>query len=352
VQLNTTGVVKGSGTAGTVQVTADKVGAWLHRSDLGAGTFNITGMQLQWNYGLNGLTDVAGLEVRVFAVEMVYVPEGEFNVPPTFYYGQLLAPGNNGSVINNRITPKLDFKYDSSAVFSLRIKGDAGIDTNNDGVLDNATYPTGFKSFYACKYEMSEQQYADFLNTLTASQIGTLGIAGSTITMSGGQYFTSAPNRACAYANPSRVLAFADWSGLRPISFLEFNKCSYGPFKPYKDSWGGYPVWGYNGDLIRWRVANWPLQDVSINTSSSPDSSRQISAAGYYGQVLMTGNAVEPVVRLNYFQFSIQNGDGQISVSGLHDMPGWIEDMIIFIDQIQNGRYGERNGFRFARSIE
>jgi hypothetical protein len=89
VQLNTSGVVKGSGTAGNVQVTSDKVGAWLYRSDLGTDTFNVTGMQLQWNYGLNGLTDVAGLEVRVFAVEMVYVPEGDFNAPPMTSWQEL-----------------------------------------------------------------------------------------------------------------------------------------------------------------------------------------------------------------------------------------------------------------------
>ena len=69
----------GSGTANTVQVTADKVGSWLYRSAQGAGTFNSTSMQLQWIYGLAGLTDLIGLEVRVFTVEMVYVPEGEFN---------------------------------------------------------------------------------------------------------------------------------------------------------------------------------------------------------------------------------------------------------------------------------
>lgn len=49
VQLNTTGFTNGTGTANTVQVTADKVGAWVYRSALGSGTFNSTTMQLQWN---------------------------------------------------------------------------------------------------------------------------------------------------------------------------------------------------------------------------------------------------------------------------------------------------------------
>lgn len=63
-KLNQTGFNNGSGTANTVQVTTDKIGSWIHRSDQGSGTFNSTNMQLQWNYGLSGLNDVTGLEVR------------------------------------------------------------------------------------------------------------------------------------------------------------------------------------------------------------------------------------------------------------------------------------------------
>ena len=122
-QLNTTGFANGNGTANTMQVTSDKVGCWVYRSAQGSGTFNSTTMQLQWNYGLSGLTDVTGLEVRVFAVEMVYVPQGDFNCtailnrgsatnPQSFYFsngisssrsnGQFYAPGDKFPVINSR----------------------------------------------------------------------------------------------------------------------------------------------------------------------------------------------------------------------------------------------------------
>lgn len=370
VQLNTTGVVKGSGTAGTVQVTADKVGAWLHRSDLGAGTFNVTGMQLQWNYGLNGLTDVTGLEVRVFAVEMVYVPEGDFNSPPERYgltflnltsssngddqKGKFSAPGLNGPIINSRLSPTLVYNDKVSPTISLRIKGDAGIDSNNDGLVDNTTYPTGYKAFYVYKYEMSEQQYSDFLNTLSVAQVATLGVAGSTITLINGQYFPSSPNRACGNSIASRVLAYADWSGLRPLSFLEFNKCSYGPFRPAQGM-GGYPAWGgYGGpneDLLRGYLNNGDLLDVSRFYSSSSDSSREKAAASFYGVILLTGNAIEPVVRLNQFDFSTQNGNGQLSTGGTHDVTSWSDEMILFVDQVNIFKH-ERKGFRFARSVE
>ena len=374
VQLNTTGVVKGNGTAGTVQVTADKVGAWLHRSDPGAGTFNITGMQLQWNYGLNGLTDVAGLEVRVFAVEMVYVPEGDFNAPGqtgmdrNFFNltvndgwdqmnGRFYAPGTNGPVINSRLSPTLLYNDNISPAVSLRIKGDAGIDTNNDGVVDNTTYPTGFKAFYVYKYEMSEQQYSDFINTLTAAQISNLGVAGATITLTAGQYFPSSPNRACGVSASPRVLAYADWSGLRPLSFLEFNKCSYGPFRPVRN-YGGFPAWGGymgpNEDLLKGNHSDGNLLDVTSFYSSSSDSSREKAAASYYGVILLTGNAIEPVVRLSYFQYQPQHGNGVLTVAGSHDVASWTDSMIIFIYQLEHPNYNreKRRGFRFARSIE
>jgi hypothetical protein len=69
-QLNTTGFANGSGISNTMQVTSDKIGCWAHRSTQGSGTFTSASMQLQWNYGLSGLNDITGLEVRVFAVEM------------------------------------------------------------------------------------------------------------------------------------------------------------------------------------------------------------------------------------------------------------------------------------------
>lgn len=365
VQLNQTGFVNGTGTANTVQVTNDKVGSWLYRTGLGSGTFNSTGMQLQWNYGLTGLTDVTGLEVRVFAVEMVYVPEGEFNcagagnrsfsvvVGTNRQDLTFNAPGSNFPVVNNRLSPVLTYNdRNPNGVNSLRIKGDAGIDTNNDGLVDNTTYPIGYSSFYCYKYEMSEQQYADFLNTLTAAQITTLGVAGTGITLSNGQYFSSTPNRACVNANAARLLAFADWAGIRPVSFTEFNKASYGPLQP---ALGGgccpstiYSAWGSNfnpGNLNS-------MKDVGSYGSST--STRNQSGASYYGILDMTGNAREPVVRLPYYSFTSQNGNGALNASGNHDIAAWnISSMIIFVDQIDGGNWnGNFLGFRFCRSAE
>jgi hypothetical protein len=365
VQLNTTGFANGTGTANTIQVGSDKVGAFVYRSAAGTGTFSSTTMQLQWNYGLSGLTNVTGLEIRVFAVEMVYVPEGDFNVAKTFCndgsqtYKTFSASGNNFPVINQKMTPTLT--YNDGVSINIRIKGDAGLDTDNNGVIDKPDYPSGFRAFYCFKYELSEQQYADFLNTLSQAQVTSLGVAGSSISSSSGQYFSSNPNRACGNATVNRFLSFADWSGLRPMSILELNKASYGPLQPalmiYSQSLcGGVDYYSAStgsstnfGDLV----------DVGFYASIS--TVRSNSGGSYYGIFELSGNAHEPISKLGYFNFSKVNGNGSLAINGLTDETNWPASNFQFIDVIRNASGGfcpqsfflsSKYGFRYVRSAE
>lgn len=374
-RLNLAGFANGAGTSNTIKVGSDSVGAFVYRSALGSGNFNATSIQIQWNYGVSGLTDVSALEVRVFATEMVYVPEGDFNCAKVFTknrassnYGVFEAPPisnyigsgalsttSNFPVINSRLSPSF-YYYDSNYV-TIRIKGDAGIDTNNDGVIDNTTYPTGYKAFYCYKYEMSEQQYADFLNTLTPSQITFLGVAGTGITLNNGQYFSFTPNLACGKSNALRLIAFADWSGLRPISFLEFNKLSYGPLRPTLSTSVAcgtcYPAWGTNtvSNLYDNSTTCCALINVGYYATSSTD--RVGSGASYYGIMELTGNAKEPITMLNFFNFSAINGNGDLNTNGSSNVSNWSTSMISYIDQDDNYR-GNANyqGFRYVRSAE
>jgi len=350
-RINLAGFANGAGTSNTIKVGSDSVGAFVYRSALGSGNFNATSMQLQWNYGASGLTDGSGLEVRVFATEMVYVPEGDFNVEKRFYFyrnGSLVffprdpnisAPGNNFPVINNRLTPTITYN-DGGGTLRIKVKGDAGIDINNDGVVDNTNYPTGYKPFYSYKYELSEQQYADFLNTLTTIQKANLGVAGYGITINNGAYFSSSPNRACNNATSERILSYADWSGLRPMSILEFNKASYGPL----------PV--LNLIPAYFDVDAPELNNVGSNATST--SSATESGGSYYGVMDLTGNAIEPCVSLNFFNFNELNGNGVLSITGNSDNVNWDSNMIIGVDrQISQGVNGYNfSGFRYVRSAE
>lgn len=412
-KINTAGFSNGTGTSNTITVPADKLGAFVHRTNLGTGNFNSTSMQLQWNYGLSGISSVTNLEVRVYAVEMVYIPQGPFNVAKRFYSnstayslysessyndnaGFFFAPGDNFPVIDTRMSSDIISQSKNDIGNSprhaierdtFRIKGDAGIDANADGIIDYPNYPTGYQAFYCYKYELSEQQYADFLNTLDSIQIVNLGIAGENITLVNGQYFSRTPTRACGNSNQQRTLAYADWSGVRPMTHLELNKASYGPKQPveldriefssnYQNSnfpWIiQYPAWGssWPGGIFNTFKSWWagipenhhhtyPLIDVSYYGGAN--TTREQSGASYYGVLGLTGNAHEPVVKNNYFSFSGNNGDGAISLNGDANVTSWDANKVMYVDMIFvigssniSTQYGGINpikyGFRYVRT--
>jgi hypothetical protein len=293
-KVSPSGYDHGQGTINLIEPAADQTGAFVRLGAQGIGDFSVDGMQLRWNYGADGLASVSGLEVRVFAVEMVYTPQGDYSMT----VGSA-APGNKIPVINSRLTPIISADGNPS----VRIKGNAGLDLNADGTVENTTYPTGYYPFYVFKYEMSEQQYADFLNCLTPTQRGTLGVAGSTITQTAGQYFASLPNQVCAGANANRVLAYADWAGLRPMSYLEYQKALNGP------------------------------------KASNPNGQM-------YGIKNLGGSLSEPYVRLSSSQFNRTNhGNGVLPSTGVNDVNGWSAADMGTIS-------GSSAGFRLCRTAE
>jgi hypothetical protein len=87
--LRTTGFVEPTG--GTIVVPLETgsngFGAFLHRNANGIGDVSYTDVELRWDYGGN-ISDDAIVEVCVFAIEMVYIPGGAFEV------------GDDGTVID------------------------------------------------------------------------------------------------------------------------------------------------------------------------------------------------------------------------------------------------------------
>jgi hypothetical protein len=69
--LNTAGFTAPSGSS--IKVSADQKGCWIYSSANQIGDVNYTGGKLVWNYGGDGVLDADSVEIRVFAVEMVYV---------------------------------------------------------------------------------------------------------------------------------------------------------------------------------------------------------------------------------------------------------------------------------------
>jgi hypothetical protein len=281
------------------------------------------------------------------AKENYYIYQESYGLD--FRLGRIYAPGNNFPVINQRLSPELTYSIEST--MNIRIRGDVGIDSDNNGVVNNTTYPTGYRAFYSFKYELTEQQYADFLNTLTITQSNNLGIAGASISLINGQYFTSSPNKACINSNSARIHSYADWSGVRPLTILELNKASYGPIQPfYSAYWEGYPAWGSDDFSF--------TEDIrDVGSQGAPTSTRGSSGSSYYGIMDLTANAIETVVGLSGLSFSHTNGNGILSVNGNSDVVNWPVP-IIRIEQAEYVAYNfqingtDYSGFRYVRSAE
>ncbi|MFN4913870.1 MAG: glycine-rich domain-containing protein [Sphingomonadales bacterium] len=94
--LNNSGHSAGSGTTLDIDpglltpgsafnaTTNPALGCFFYRNAAGTGNISNTGLQLRWNYGANGISDNSLVEVKVFAIEMAYVPQGGFDAGESF----------------------------------------------------------------------------------------------------------------------------------------------------------------------------------------------------------------------------------------------------------------------------
>ena len=62
----------------TINGSPDRIGAFIYRDADGSGIVNWTGIQLRWDYGFSSVKDDAMIDIQVFAIEMVYIPQGAF----------------------------------------------------------------------------------------------------------------------------------------------------------------------------------------------------------------------------------------------------------------------------------
>ena len=381
--LSTTGFTAPTGS--TVAPSADGLGAFIYRAAAGSMGKNAwKNVQLQWNYGSNGVGDSAAVEIQLFAIEMVYVPTG------SFYVGTGANPTEVSSFTKANVTLESTVPFQitearvamqgnnltsSPTSLSARSYWDL-IGTAVDTL--SSVYPTGYNSFYCMKYEITQQQYVDFLNTLNFTQqskrtttlpssvVGTGAMVKDNAYRNGIDVMTpglspSTPaiygcnlndntiageagdgkSLACNWLNWADLTAYLDWSGLRPMTELEFEKACRGTLAPVAGeyAWGSTAIGEYTGVL---GVADKKPGSIAANACYGNHASVQGPVAvdlfetssqnrvgngtTYYGAFNMSGNVYERVVALGSKvgkKFNGSNGNGTLNPQGASDVPTW-----------------------------
>ncbi len=277
------------------------IGVFVYRKAAGHGPNDFKGVTLRWLHGADTPADV---DLRVFALEMVHVPSCAFwagdgstdHVKGQFSAGYSTHPF--------RIESERALTLGGETADTLNNRDTAGMFLSNSDDFNSdepralpAQFPKGYKAFYCMRHEITQQQYVDFLNTLsyngqrdrteragkdkkgpeapagtlvllnskstgqrTGIKVAVPGVAevsepvvikrGTFVATGTGTtpgkpavYETDAPHVALNCIMTLDGAMFAAWAGLRPMTELEFEKACRGPLKPVPNEY----AWGTDG---------------------------------------------------------------------------------------------------------
>jgi hypothetical protein len=346
--INATGHTMPTGSI--IETPTDGKGVFIYRDANGIGNVNFTGAKLQWNYGADGIGDNDSVEIKVCAIEMAYIPQGQFYIGSgggefnTFYKYDSIIPSNINTPF--LITNAGDIQVGASnGRLNYANFYNTGYPTYYPGGGDAlgpipSTFPNGFEAFWMMKYECSQQQYADFLNLLDATRAANRKAGGSPITGSFPTYVPAFAEGAISVISTADYLAYADWAGLRPSTELEYEKACRGANNmaiPGEYAWGNTTLvstttllnTGLNNEVSAIANANYFLAGGARRCGmfATATSNRENSGGTYYGLMDMSGNVSElavtvgtPINRL--FNKTI-HGDGNLNTTGNTDISNW-----------------------------
>jgi len=314
------------------------------------------------------------IEIRICALQMVYVPQG------AFWVGDGTTNSVAGQFSAGGTTEPFRIESEHGVVLGGPDKESLG-NRNRFNCADDFSgakmrwlpprFPKGFDAFYCMKHEITEGQMVDFLNTTpNPADFGALigaGKNGLAIAFAGPpvEYKTDTPYQPCSGLEWSEGTAYAAWAGLRPMTELEFEKACRGPLKPVSDeyAWGTAAIAGSNSkegprdgyalrnagmpdETVVWEGANGPdatrgnaawignivgqeygqwgsgyaVSDISrplrVGIFLTPDSGRVAAGASYWGITELSGNLCEYAVTVGNTmgrRFAGVHGDGSLA---------------------------------------
>lgn len=291
---------------------------------------------------------------KAYGIEMVYIPQGGYTLgdPSTnatqyfsAFYKSDAAGKPNGLYKVNTENQAIEIAASQDKLY-YQVKNPA-YQGDQKGVIP-AEFPKGINAFYVMKYEVTQGQYADFLNNLREGQTQfrvPIGIKNyykyrGSIIIKNNQYVAQSPHRPCNYISWDDGCAFADWTGLRPWTELEFTKACRGNQKPVAHE---FPWGNHSRDQIL-RVVNQSDELVLLNgldESKLNDQNREQFAASYYWVMDLAGSVWERVVTIGHpigRQFKGTHGDGKLTGYGYATNQDWPKG------NLEKGGFGFRGG--------
>jgi len=347
-----TAVYSGSSTNVDIDVpteaTSGKKGAFVHLSAVTAGsgtnTLTVTGLQFVWDWGSDKLsndpntaiTAATTALVKVFAVEMAYVPTGTFEA------------GSSGTGSGEFIKTQINTANATTAPSGSPL---AGGYPSGQSAPTNASWPNGYSAFYIMKYDISQGQWVDFFNTLISTQKPERDITGNHATY-GGKNADTALSRntvswtsgdasaganqyvGCNYLCWSDQTAYADWAGLRPMTELEYEKACRGTVPAVADeyAWGSTAYTQVTGITNSGLINETASGNLSYSSgvagpmrcgfAATSSSTRAQAGASYYGVMELSGNLWKRPVTIGG-AFTGLHGDGALDATGNANVTGW-----------------------------
>jgi formylglycine-generating enzyme required for sulfatase activity len=317
------------------------LGAFVYRDAPGHGANDWKGVTLRWLHGADGVADPGAADLKVFAIQMVYVPQcafwaGDGSTAPAvaqFSAGDTTDPfriegedaltlgGESKRNLGNRDGLGVRLADDFTSVVTQTLP---------------ARFPKGYAAFYCMRHEITQGQHVDFLNTLNCEQQSRLDkrgrkgpvaagtplnagcqagdaskfrngikIAVPDIPGTGGKpatpavYATDTPHVAHGAGHHHQITVtggphggcngvfYAAWAGLRPMTELEYEKACRGPLKPVPGeyAWGTARIAGSNSekpsrDGYALRNPGRPDEHVVWEGGNGPDATRGNAAWG------------------------------------------------------------------------
>jgi len=252
------------------------------------------------------------LGIRVFALQMVYVPQC------AFWLGDGSTSDVNGQFSAGDTTEPFRLASEKGLTLGGTSRENLG---NRDGVGIRrpedfssavtqtlpARFPKGYGAVYCMKHELTQGEYVKFLNTLSPGRQGEFSLAGMPLkrcriretaptkpaapgdSALPAAFETTTPFLPCAYVGWTDATAYSAWAGLRPMTELEFEKACRGPLRPVPDeyAWGTTGVvGGINTPTVKYQ----PVDRYVLQNAGRPDE--RAVWKGKYGPDATRGSAI------------------------------------------------------------